>query len=279
MESSSNQPPETASPAKGSASDSSAPAGGGLTSLDIWTSYDDITPVIATSITFPDGTIELTLSRKQPPPREQESLGFSRSLQPKNDENLQRSLRRTRSEIRKCLKTAECRYLLTLTTRSNITDYNLSRGQLTKFTRLLRYHYKGIKIIGVPETQKRGAWHWHLAHDQRLSAKIARALWNKCCGDGNIDCAHVKNPNDLMYLAKYLGKTLEKIPPGSPRYIRTRNIKHNTKRENYVNLQAAMAQFKAAFPDWAGEHFTTDNGSIWITATKSKTGDVPHELP
>lgn len=241
--------------------------GGVALSLDICSSYDEKTTVNLKSITFPDGAVEYTISPIYPPDPEREQVNSAPGDGDPKEKDNTRNIFRAKSMLRKCMKTAQSRFLLTTTTRANITDYNISRAQITKFLRLNRYHYPDQKYMGVAEQQKRGAWHWHLALTHRQDARLTRKLWLQACGgDGNIDLQELKTQIISRYCAKYLGKDFHKIPPGTPRYIRSRNIRLNEETTKYENLEIAFKFIAGLHPDWTGEHFVTDSGAIWLTS-------------
>ncbi len=66
--------------------------------------------------------------------------------------------------------------------------------------------------IAVPERQKRGAWHWHLAVVGWQDVGLLRACWLKVVGDGNIDVQERVNAtvNRRLGIVKYLGNYLTK---------------------------------------------------------------------
>ncbi len=77
--------------------------------------------------------------------------------------NEQRAVRRARSRLRKLILTTKADHLLTLTYRSNQTDFAQASSDLTRFIRYVRQYHPKWLYIAVAERQQRGAWHWHLA--------------------------------------------------------------------------------------------------------------------
>lgn len=123
-----------------------------------------------------------------------------------------RAARRARSRLRQLILSAGCNHLLTLTYRENVTDYKQSCGDLSRFVRKVKRELPGWVYVAVPEKQKRGAWHWHLAVIGRQDVTLLRAYWRSVIGEGNID---VKPPRPgaknrrlriVTYLSKYLTK-------------------------------------------------------------------------
>jgi hypothetical protein len=128
------------------------------------------------------------------------------------DLNEQRAVRRARSRLRKLILTTKADHLLTLTYRSNQTDFTQASSDLTRFIRYVRQHHSEWLYIAVAERQKRGAWHWHLAVPGRQDVNLLRACWRKVVGEGNIDVSAPRG-NEMqrqLRLVAYLGKYLAK---------------------------------------------------------------------
>jgi len=248
---------------------------GGAFSLDTWSSYDQDTPVTARRYRYPNGSSEAIISRAHPP-LDPVDRSTAKGQGKNQEENDTRNRRRAKSEIRRCLLTADMDHLLTLTTRANVTDYETSRGQVTAFLRRLRKLYPGLKYVGVAELQKRGAFHWHIAINRRLDARATRSAWLKSCGDGNIDLKEFGDPSALTYVAKYVTKDMGHLPPGTPRYFRSRNITHDVEVNNYDNLDCALSDFSKTAVGWDGTFYTTDTGAIFLRDSGPHQGGIPH---
>jgi len=236
--------------------------GGGFTNLDIWSYYDRNTPITAKLIRYPDGSSEALISRALP-------VDTSHEHTPKGQgstDHSPRNILRAKSLLRKKLKSAKMCYMLTLTTRANIKGYRETQAMVTKFLRKLRSNYDGVKYLGVPERQKRGAWHWHFAVDQRLDVNLIRKLWQSLTGGKGSGSINIqpKTPKELTYLAKYMTKDSDKVPSGCKRYLGSQNIKIDEEKTTHDNLSDFLQQFHAEYQTFTGEHFITDNGSIWI---------------
>lgn len=127
--------------------------------------------------------------------------------------NIERSVRRARSRMRKVILATNANHLLTLTYRKNMLDFNQSYADLTKFIRLVRTEIPNWIYIAVAEKQKRGAWHWHLAVSGRQDVNLLRRAWLKTVKDGNIDVNAPKGNTKrrqlalVSYLSKYMAKT------------------------------------------------------------------------
>ncbi len=135
-----------------------------------------------------------------------------RGLSENREENESRAVRRAKSRIRQRILAAKADHLLTLTYRENMADYDRACGDLSRFVRLVKARIPEWVYIAVPEKQKRGAWHWHMAVRGRQDVELLRALWRSVIGDGNIDVQppRGKGKDRRLSLVKYLGKYLAK---------------------------------------------------------------------
>lgn len=136
----------------------------------------------------------------------------ARGTSENREENESRAVRRAKSRIRQRILAAQADHLLTLTYRENMTDYDRANADLTRFARLVKAKMPEWIYIAVPEKQKRGAWHWHMAVRGRQDADLLRSLWRSVIGDGNIDIQppRGKGKDRRLSLVKYLGKYLAK---------------------------------------------------------------------
>ena len=126
--------------------------------------------------------------------------------------NEDRSMRRSRSKMRKLILTTKADHLLTLTYRDNVTDFAQSAKDFSSFIRKVKFSLPDFIYIAVAEQQKRGAWHWHLAVRGRQDVNLLRLAWRSVVGDGNIDVNAPRSAQKgrqfalIQYLGKYLGK-------------------------------------------------------------------------
>lgn len=138
-----------------------------------------------------------------------------KGLSPDLDEHMNRAARRARSRIRQLALSANCDHLLTLTYRENLTDFAQASADLSRFVRKVKKALPDWRYVAVPEKQKRGAWHWHLAVIGRQDVTLLRSIWLSIVGKGNIDVQPPprgkKNPRMAIvgYLCKYLSKGFE----------------------------------------------------------------------
>lgn len=167
-------------------------------------------------------------------------------------QNLDRSLRRSKQNIRYLCKSLSADRLFTLTYRDNQTDRDQARADFTKFLRLVRSGWRGQvgipnwQYVAVLEKQKRGAYHFHLAVKGFQKITFLRECWHRALGakgivegdnsPGNVD---VTNPdrarwghtgrqwksNKLVgYLTKYLSKTFDDTTENKRRFWHSRQI-------------------------------------------------------
>lgn len=131
---------------------------------------------------------------------------------------IQKSVQRARVNIRRKCLTLQADRMLTLTFRHNVTDLNDAWKCFSYFVKLMKAHYgERFAYIAVPEYQKRGAVHFHLAIRGRYPVGVVRKFWRRAVGsyEGNIDITSPRkladknswNPKRIAnYLAKYLSK-------------------------------------------------------------------------
>jgi len=129
---------------------------------------------------------------------------------------LKKSQARARKQVRHKLMMLQADRLLTLTYRENQTDIKQGWKDLQAFNRKMKWRFKDRwQYVAVPEYQKRGAVHWHLAISGYFPVKTVRRFWREIVGEGNIDITSPKeriqknswNPKRIAnYLSKYIQK-------------------------------------------------------------------------
>lgn len=142
-------------------------------------------------------------------------------------ENRKRATRRARTKVRRLCKAKGLDTLLTLTYRENMVDRERIARDLDVFVKRVRRVIPGFEYVCAFETQKRGAWHAHLAvkrvlshysHKGRLvkSYDLLRSMWRGVVGtdNGNVDVSRNRNVSRssaklASYLSKYIGKTFD----------------------------------------------------------------------
>jgi len=195
--------------------------------------------------------------------------------------NPERVQRRAKQKVRWNLKCIGADRLLTLTFRDNVTDYSQAEKCLTKFLRLCRDEWgQSFRFCAVPELQKRGAWHFHLALRGFWNINKLRVFWWRSLGSkvafseggkpvllddsvtrGNVDITNPRVRGQVRrnwsvdrlasYLAKYVGKAIaENDLGGKPSYRCTRGLKPDLQRFLVRALSYAdvLKQFFASAP-------------------------------
>lgn len=130
---------------------------------------------------------------------------------------LAKSCARARTTVRRKALSMEADRMLTLTFRENLDDLEKAWDCFKYFSKLCRWFYKTRwRYIAVPEYQKRGAVHFHLALSGYFHVNILRKFWLRAVGKygGNIDITSPKkfgknswNPKRIsQYISKYIAK-------------------------------------------------------------------------
>jgi len=143
------------------------------------------------------------------------AMGLSKSTRGESENRFlhaDRAARRARSRLRQLILASKADHLLTLTYRENIAVFRQTSEDLSRFVRIVKKVLPDWLYIAVPEKQKRGAWHWHIAVVGRQNIELLRASWRQVVGGGNIDVQPPKRgkSNRRLGIVKYLGKYLAK---------------------------------------------------------------------
>ena len=129
------------------------------------------------------------------------------------EESRHASAKRAKKNVRLRCQSISADRLLTLTYRDNMVDPERLKRDFDAFRRAMK-GLGAFPYVAVPERQKRGAWHVHVAVHGRLVYNLVRAIWWRIVGkgQGNID---VRNPRTggkwkrhalAAYIAKYIAK-------------------------------------------------------------------------
>jgi hypothetical protein len=132
-------------------------------------------------------------------------------------ENIERSLRRTKAEVRRKCMAGGLDHLLSLTYRENVTDKIHADRCFESFIRLVHSYLPRWQYVCVSERQHRGAIHYHVAVKGYQDVTLLRSLWRTIVGEGNIDVEYRKTVGGIQwkrarlagYLTKYIGKGME----------------------------------------------------------------------
>jgi len=132
-------------------------------------------------------------------------------------DNVERVARRAKSKLRKLIMAIKSDRILTLTFRDNVLELDQARKYFVRFIKEVHKVYPGWQYVAVPERQKRGAWHFHLAVSGFQDVGFLRSTWWGLVGkaQGNIDVTSPRTRGDNRkgsaliagYLNKYLAKT------------------------------------------------------------------------
>jgi hypothetical protein len=192
-----------------------------------------------------------------------------------SEEALSKSQQRARRTMRRKALSLNADRLLTLTFRENLTDINKAWDYFRQFNRIMtRLHPEKWRYVCVPEYQKRGAVHFHLAISGRWNYNHVRNVWHSVVGtttvredgvikempNGNI---HIQNPKKngsnswnpkkiANYLAKYMSK-YETVEFNRRRYSTGGKIPEPIIRRGWlalgVSVKAVMIQIIETLTD------------------------------
>lgn len=120
---------------------------------------------------------------------------------------------RARTAVRRRVLARRYDHLVTLTERANVQDLDELWRMWGQFKRMLERQTKQkLDYVAVPERQRRGAWHLHVAVRGFVNVPLWRALWWRVCGgrgQGNVD-AQYRRALSRVFIARYLSKYLTK---------------------------------------------------------------------
>lgn len=142
----------------------------------------------------------------------------------------ERAARRAKSKVRQLVKGLGCNSLGTLTYQANQTDRDLCLKHWKEFIRRVRKVLPSFAYVAIPEKQKRGAYHIHIAM-RKLPPKIwmparegqaegwvkswdvMRAIWRRVIGGGGTFNENRSGRGvmaRMMKIAGYIGKYVAK---------------------------------------------------------------------
>jgi len=131
---------------------------------------------------------------------------------------LRKSEARARTSLKRKVLSMSADRMLTLTFKDNVEDITVAWDRFKYFCKLMRFRYRDrFQYVAVPEYQKRGAVHFHLALSDYYHIQTVRRFWLKAVGrfGGNVDITSPRkfgkkswNPKRIAnYISKYLSKT------------------------------------------------------------------------
>lgn len=169
-------------------------------------------------LTFNSGDVECISMRLDSDQALRKGGGAKRDNEKKSDMSdivLLKSQARAKKQVRYKSMMMNSDRMLTLTYRENITDLTKAWEDLKAFSRKMKAEYQDDwQYICVPEFQKRGAVHFHMAISGFFPVNKVRKFWRDIVGEGNIDITSPRsigkntwNPKRIaLYLAKYITK-------------------------------------------------------------------------
>lgn len=141
--------------------------------------------------------------------------------------NNERSRRRSRAKVVELSESLRVDRMLTLTFQENIVDIDVALKAWKEFNRLLRVNNVNMKYVCVPELQKRGAIHFHVAISKYVYWRDLWMYWKKAVSvvsglTGGIFInknAQKAECGVARYIAKYINKCSgEWLGKGRKRY-------------------------------------------------------------
>ena len=178
----------------------------------------------------------------QPRPPRNRKPPETRTRNELNPENLERSCRRAKRNVRLAAKTLGADRILTLTSRGYLTDLTLAWAVFDEFNRLMRKRFGNRwQYVIVPELHKSGEHiHFHLAISGYLNASTVRFLWRLALkrrivsaahdhAPGNVDIKFKPNYQDktrrcARYISKYISKEMNWGKVNAKRYEKSRGL-------------------------------------------------------
>lgn len=189
---------------------------------------------------FGDGIVELVASRQQEPMKKRKHTSDDSRDKGKrkemNENDLLKSVLRAKRQMRSKILMMGASRMLTLTYRENKTDLAECWKDLRRFVRLVKKQIPDFQYIAVPEFQKRGAVHFHIAVKGFYNYNLMRFLWRKAiCGNGTetVGAANFTSPRKgsewrraalSRYMAKYMSKGIESQEKNKKRYSSSQDI-------------------------------------------------------
>jgi hypothetical protein len=141
-----------------------------------------------------------------------------------SEENRERSLRRAKSSLRRKVKSLADEgqiYMLTVTYRQNMQDYERFLKDWEKFVRKVRARYPNFKYVCVAERQHRGAWHAHAL----VNIRLEHSEWEELWGHGFVWIARAETTRKaIRYISKYIAKAFEELGFYRKRYLCSKGL-------------------------------------------------------
>lgn len=194
---------------------------------------------------FPSGDVEVMAIKLTSDDRLSKRGGGKRKNTDKDSMDevaLKKSQQRAKRTVRHKLLTMQADRLLTLTYRENMTDVDQGWKDLHAFSRKMKHVFGDRwQYVCVPELQKRGAVHFHLAIKGFYPVNLVRKLWRTVIGEGNID---ITDPGKYQ-----LQHTSRKNAAWNPKKIANYLSKYITKNETVAFNRRRYSSTKIELPE------------------------------
>ncbi|GAA0840212.1 rolling circle replication-associated protein [Cupriavidus pauculus] len=205
------------------------------------------------------------------------------------ERNEEISVRRATQQIRVRCKQVNADTMLTLNTRENIQDMDDFYPLCKEFFRRMRKH-GDFHYVAVPERQKRGAWHLHIACQGKVARRLVIAVWLRVVGGKGNGYCHISNPGRsesqarngkrwephrlAAYISKYISKDISGRELNDKRYWTSRGIVV-PERETWGTWMDYPSMYDATLPvlkylqgaagiDDLVSYISVKNGSFWF---------------
>lgn len=134
-----------------------------------------------------------------------------------DESTFNKSISRAKTAIRRKSLALQADRMLTLTFKENVTDITEAWAVYKYFCKLMKFRYREkFRYVAVPELQKRGAVHFHIALSGFYHLGTVRRLWKRAAGKRG-GSVHITSPrkagknswnpkNIAVYIAKYISK-------------------------------------------------------------------------
>ena len=140
----------------------------------------------------------------------------------RSEASIERNIRRMKARVRAACRRFSPDHMITLTTRENITDFNQSLEHFRSFMAKCQRQDLISYYVAVPEKQKRGAWHWHIAVKGYVKANDLRNIWQPIHGGkgtASVNVSYKASSSEIervdsitAYLIKYILKSIGSNP-------------------------------------------------------------------
>ena len=229
-----------------------------------------------------------------------QQLNTKRGESEHRERNEEISVRRAAQQIRLRCKQVCADSMITLTTRANIQEMDAFYPLCKEFFRRMRLH-GDFHYVAVPERQKRGAWHLHVACQGKIAKRLIIAVWLRVVGGKGNGYCHVSNPGRsesqrgngkrweshrlAAYISKYISKDVSGRDINDKRYWTSRGIVV-PERQTWGTWVQCPSMYDAVSPvlrylqDVAGlddlvSHISARNGSFWLATGPRVFGPMP----